>query len=355
MSAADDLLARFDELLARIREQAPELLPELEQRLVAPSADVVESESVPGFHGLIGDSQPMLELRRLIEKFGRADAPVLITGESGTGKERVAQALHAESRRRVASFVAENCAAIPDTLIESVLFGHKRGAFTGAIKDHPGHFLAAHKGTLFLDEIGEMPLALQAKLLRTLQEGEVRAVGDSKVRKIDVRVIAATNQDLERAVADGRFREDLYFRLNVLRLDVPPLRERGEDVVHLARHFLRDAARRFGRELSMSAEAESALATARWPGNVRQLINEIQRAATLAEGREITAAELSPDVRGTSLAAASRSLSRSNSTVIEETCSRLDDLTCLTPAMPFSISSRGWVTEVSTTSAAAPG
>ncbi|MCK5940391.1 MAG: sigma 54-interacting transcriptional regulator, partial [Planctomycetes bacterium] len=214
-------------------------------------------------------------------------------GESGTGKERVAQAVHELSPRRAQPFVAENCAAIPDTLLESVLFGHKRGAFTGAIKDHPGHFLAAHKGTLFLDEIGEMPMPMQAKLLRTLQEGEVRAVGDSKVRKVDVRVIAATNQDLERAVKEGRFREDLYFRLNVLRLSLPPLRDRGDDIVVLARRFLAEACRRSGRALRLSAAAEQELGKRRWPGNVRQLQNEMQRVSALTDGPEVGPEDLS--------------------------------------------------------------
>ncbi|MCA8967634.1 MAG: sigma-54-dependent Fis family transcriptional regulator, partial [Planctomycetes bacterium] len=215
----------------------------------------------------------MLELRRLIAKFGNTQAPVLITGESGTGKERVAHALHDVSPRREQKFVAENCAAIPETLLESVLFGHKKGAFTGAINDHPGHFLHAHKGTLFLDEIGEMALPMQAKLLRVLQEGEVRAVGDSKVKKVDVRLIAATNQDLEANVRAGRFREDLYFRLNVLRLSLPPLRDRGDDVVLLAERFLAASAATTGRTLRLSDAAKDVLRRARWPGNVRQLQN----------------------------------------------------------------------------------
>ncbi|HEB54034.1 MAG TPA: sigma-54-dependent Fis family transcriptional regulator [bacterium] len=297
MSAGDDILREFDALLRRAREHDPELVEEMRTRLVAQPGPEVESGDAPGWHGLIGACPAMLSLRRLIEKFAPTDAPVLITGESGTGKERVATALHALSRRRQRAFVAENCAAIPETLLESVLFGHKKGAFTGAIKDHPGHFVAADKGTIFLDEIGEMALPMQAKLLRTLQEGEVRAVGDSKVRKVSVRVIAATNQNLEDAVREGRFREDLYFRLNVLRLEVPPLRDRGDDVALLARHFLAAAARAAGRELALSAEVEAALTAARWPGNVRQLQNEMQRLAALADGPEVRVEELSPDLR----------------------------------------------------------
>lgn len=263
----------------------------------APVVDpATEAEEV--WQGLVGKSPAMLQLRALLRRFGPTDAPVLITGESGTGKERVAQALHALSKRAARPMVAENCAAIPETLLESVLFGHKKGAFTGAIADHPGHFLSADGGTLFLDEIGEMKPPMQTKLLRVLQEGEVRAVGDSKVRKIDVRVIAATNQDLEASVRTGRFREDLYFRLNVLRLSLPPLRERPGDAVLLARRFLAEAGRSTGRELRLSPAAEAVLAAARWPGNVRQVQNEMQRVAALCDGAEVQVADLSAAVRG---------------------------------------------------------
>ncbi|MFM1871156.1 MAG: hypothetical protein RL398_578, partial [Planctomycetota bacterium] len=207
---------------------------------------------------------------------------------------RVAHALHAVSPRADKPFVAENCAAIPETLLESVLFGHKRGSFTGAIADHPGHFVQAHGGTLFLDEIGEMKPPMQAKLLRALQEGEVRAVGDSKTRKVDVRVIAATNQDLEARVRGGQFREDLYYRLNVLRLALPPLRARGADIVLLAEAFL--AAGSAGRSLRLSDAAKKALLAAKWPGNVRQLQNEMQRVAALADGPEVRPSDLSPNL-----------------------------------------------------------
>lgn len=297
MALRDDVLASFANLLERCAAEAPELLEELRRRLDEAiagrlaSADVAADEL--GWHGLVGDSAPMLELRRYIEKFAKAAAPVLITGESGTGKERVARAVHRVSSRSRQEFVAENCAAIPETLLESVLFGHKKGAFTGAVKDHPGHFVAAHKGTLFLDEIGEMSMTMQAKMLRVLQEGEVRAVGDSRVRRVDVRVVAATNQDLEAAVGSGRFREDLYFRLNVLRLTLPPLRERGGDVVELARMFLARACRRSRRSLTLSAGAERELQARRWPGNVRQLENEMQRLAALVDGPEVAVDDLS--------------------------------------------------------------
>ena len=301
MSSHDELLAAFTELLQRVQREAPELLAELHHRFeviaTAARTPAVTAADEP-WHGLIGSSAPMLALRGRIEKFAPANAPVLITGESGTGKERVAHALHALSRRSSKPFVAENCAAIPDTLLESVLFGHKKGAFTGAIKDHPGHFLSADGGTIFLDEIGEMRMPMQAKLLRTLQEGEVRAVGDAKTRKVDVRVIAATNQNLEANVKAGRFREDLYFRLNVLRLELVPLRERGHDIVVMARRFLADASARAGRSLVLSAACEQLLMAARWPGNVRQLQNEMQRLAALGNGPAVEPHELSPDVRG---------------------------------------------------------
>ena len=301
MSSRDDVLASFDTLLRRAEEAAPDALLPMRDLLdaaidKAKAAAEPTEQSLPGWHGIIGESDVMLHMRGHLEKFAKANAPILITGESGTGKERVAQAVHEISRRSDKSFVAENCAAIPATLLESVLFGHKRGSFTGAIQDHPGHFLSAHKGTLFLDEIGEMPMALQAKLLRTLQEGEVRAVGDNKVRKVDVRVIAATNQNIEESVKKGTFREDLYFRLNVLRLDMPPLRDRGEDILLLARQFLASACVRSGRELRLTEEIEQALLTGKWPGNVRQLQNEMQRLSALCEGPEVKLGELSPEL-----------------------------------------------------------
>jgi two-component system NtrC family response regulator len=302
VNARDELAQAFAALLARAQSEAPDLLAAWRAQLAAAARAQVPPPAAADaggeeWYGLVGRSPAMLALRRLIAKFGPTNAPVLITGESGTGKERVAQVLHALSARRERALVAENCAAIPETLLESVLFGHVKGAFTGAVKDHPGHFVAADGGTLFLDEIGEMKPPMQAKLLRALQEGEVRPVGGGKTRKVDVRVLAATNQDLEAAVKAGRFREDLFFRLNVLRLDLPPLRQRGDDVLLLARHFLVDAAARAGRALHLSAAAEAALRRARWPGNVRQLQNEMLRVAALCDGPEVAAADLSADVR----------------------------------------------------------
>jgi DNA-binding NtrC family response regulator len=306
VTGRDEILQALAALVRRAQGEAPELLGELPQELLrllheatgAAAPDAADAaDGAADWHGLTGTSAPMLALRRLLARFAPTDAPVLITGESGTGKERAVLALHALSRRSGGPLVAENCAAIPASLLESVLFGHKKGAFTGAIADHPGHFAAAHQGTLFLDEIGEMPPPLQAKLLRVLQEGEVRPVGGSKTRKVDVRIVAATNQDLEARVAAGTFREDLYFRLNVLRLRMPPLRERGDDVLVLARRFLAEAGERTGRALQLSAAAAARLCAFAWPGNVRQLQNEMQRAAALVQGPVLDVTDLSAALR----------------------------------------------------------
>ncbi len=276
------------------------LLAVVQERVAAAPAAAapVGAADDDGFCGILGRSAPMRALFDKIRRFGPAQAPVLLTGQSGTGKEMVARALHETSPRRTGPWVAENCAAIPETLLESVLFGHQKGAFTGAVRDHQGHFAAADGGTLFLDEIGDMPLSMQVKLLRALQEGEVRPVGGSKVRKVDVRVIAATNQDLEERVKKGAFRQDLFFRLNVLRLELPLLKDRGEDVVLLARRFLAAEAKKAGRELRLSPAAEKVLLAAPWPGNVRQLQNEVQRAVALAAGPEVGPKDFSPAVRG---------------------------------------------------------
>ncbi len=302
MSERDDLVSRLGALLQQAKALGdPSLLLQLRTLVDSELAPVLASVGDDGdaeWQGLVGRCPPMLLLRKMIAKFAPAEAPVLITGESGTGKEMVAKALHTLSRRKDKPMVAENCAAIPDTLLESVLFGHARGAFTGAIKDHPGHFVSADGGTLFLDEIGDMKPPMQVKLLRALQEGEVRPVGGTKVKKVDVRVIAATNADLEGAVRSGRFREDLYFRLNVLRLSLPPLRERGDDTVLLARRFLQAAAERAGRNVRLSPAAEAAIRGAAWPGNVRQLQNEMQRLAALCDGPEARPRDLSAEAFG---------------------------------------------------------
>jgi len=227
----------------------------------------------------------------------RANATILITGETGTGKEVVARAIHHNSPRRANRFVALNCSAIPETLLEAELFGHVRGAFTGAVGTRQGRFEQAHKGTLFLDEVGTMSTALQMKLLRALQEREFERVGDNQTIKVDVRVIAATNSELARMVSDGTFRDDLYYRLNVINVQLPPLRDRREDIPVLVKHFLG----RFATdpEAHLSQSAMRALMAYLWPGNVRQLENAIERAVALCAGRtEITVADLPPELQG---------------------------------------------------------
>ena len=237
---------------------------------------------------IIGESRAMREVVALVDRVARSEAPVLVTGESGTGKELVARRLHARSPRSRKPFVTINCAAIPAELLEAELFGHERGAFTGAGKARRGRFRAASGGTLFLDEVGELPASLQAKLLRVLQEGQVDPVGADASEPIDVRVVAATNRDIEERVEAGDFREDLYYRLNVLRVHVPPLRERVDDVVPLARAFLAEA--RPGVELP--DEVARALATRPWRGNVRELRNVCERLAILAPGRQVRTEDL---------------------------------------------------------------
>jgi two-component system response regulator AtoC len=237
----------------------------------------------PAERGLVAESRAMAEALELVARVAERDTTVLITGESGTGKEVIARAIHRAGPRAVRAFVGINCAAIPDSLLESELFGHVRGAFTGASADKAGLFEQADGGTLLLDEIGELPLALQAKLLRVLQEGEIRRVGDQKTRGVDVRVLAATARDLGAEAAAGRFREDLYYRLNVVAIHLPPLRERRADIAPLARHFAARLAQRFGRPLALSAAAIAWLEEQEWRGNVRELENAIERAVVLTD------------------------------------------------------------------------
>jgi two-component system response regulator AtoC len=254
----------------------------------------------PGAVGekLIGDSAPMRELRATIARVAGHRTTVLITGESGTGKELVARAIHDASPRAHRRFVAINCAAIPGPLLESELFGHKRGAFTDAVRDKPGLFEEADGGTLFLDEVGELPLALQAKLLRALQESEIRRVGDSVSIKIDVRLIAATLRDLAAEAAAGEFREDLYYRLAVLPVGVPPLRERPDDVATLVDHFVARFAERHDRAARFEPDAIAVLAARPWPGNVRELENAVERALVLADTPTITGAQVGALIGG---------------------------------------------------------
>jgi transcriptional regulator with PAS, ATPase and Fis domain len=244
---------------------------------------------------ILGATPKMQRIFRLVGKVAPTESTVLILGESGTGKELIARAIHLQSKRGQGAFVPVNCAALPENLIESELFGYVRGAFTGAANSRRGLIEEADGGTLFLDEIGDMPLATQVKLLRFLENSEVRRLGDNETRIVDVRILAATNVDLKRLLSEGRFREDLYYRLNVVSIEIPSLRERREDIPLLAGYFLDKYARRSGREIAaFSDDAKTALLRYDYPGNVRELENAIQRAVTLAEGKNITRQDLPP-------------------------------------------------------------
>ena len=247
---------------------------------------------------MIGRSAGIVEVLSLVDRVARSSCTVLVTGESGTGKEVVVTALHEASPRAGAPLVTVNCGAIPEQLLESELFGHARGAFTGAHAARLGRVAAAEGGTLFLDEVGELPLALQVKLLRLLQQREYSPVGDNRMLKCDIRIVAATNKDLGKEVAAGRFREDLFYRLNVIHIELPALRDRADDVEILAEHFLTLCAERAGRTdlTGLSADALDALRTYDWPGNIRALENAIERAVLLAPGPELTVADLPPQI-----------------------------------------------------------
>jgi DNA-binding NtrC family response regulator len=250
--------------------------------------------------GLVGRSSVMRDLFHLLEIVAATSSTVLITGETGTGKELAAKAIHHNSTRRGQRFVAINCSAIPETLLEAELFGHVKGAFTGAVATRQGRLEQAHKGTFFLDEVGTMSPALQAKLLRVLQEREFERVGDSHPIKVDVRVIAATHSDLAKMVADGTFREDLYYRLNVIPVKLPPLRERRDDIPLLVQHFVQKLSAELGRPVAtMSQEALRRLMAYQWPGNVRQLENVVERALAFSQGRpQIDVQDLTPEIHG---------------------------------------------------------
>ncbi|HEY5285275.1 MAG TPA: sigma-54 dependent transcriptional regulator [Polyangia bacterium] len=269
----DQLLLSIDKALAErsLRTEVTRLREEVSRR------DRMDN--------IIGRSPPMQEIFALIRRASASYANLLITGESGTGKELVARALHAKSPRKGHPFVAVNCAAIPDTLLESELFGYARGAHSTANADRQGLFVEANGGTLFLDEIAELPLSLQPKLLRVLQDGEVRPLGMNRSERVDVRVIAATNRDIERQLREGRFREDLYYRLNVIQIQLPPLRGRQEDILPLADHFLSRSVERSGKKVKGWKEgAKKILLGHHWPGNVRELENVVERAVALTEG-----------------------------------------------------------------------
>ena len=248
--------------------------------------------------GIVAKSPAMRQLVDLARRVAKVDSTVLITGESGSGKERIARLVHEESTRAAGPFIAVNCGAITETLLESELFGHARGAFTGATQDRPGLFEAANGGTLLLDEVGEVSPGMQVKLLRALQEREIRRVGENKSRRVDVRVVAATNRDLAHGVAGGAFRQDLYYRLKVVELHVPPLRERRDDILPLARVLLADAALRMKRKIAgLAPGAADQLLRYDWPGNVRELENAMERAVALARGSRVELEDLPEEVR----------------------------------------------------------
>ncbi len=259
-----------------------------------------EVERRYSFEGIIGDSPAMQRVFDVTEKVAETDATVLVTGETGTGKDLLARAIHYSGPRKGQRFVAQNCAALPDTLLESELFGHKRGSFTGAHSDKKGLFELAHGGTIFLDEIGETEPGMQVRLLRVLQDGEIRPLGSSDTINVDVRVVAATNRDLQKEVAEGRFREDLYYRLRVVEIELPSLRARREDIPALSHFFLDRVNARMGRELEgFTNAAMDRLLAYDWPGNVRELENELERVAALAAGERAVGLEmLSEHIRG---------------------------------------------------------
>jgi two-component system, NtrC family, response regulator HydG len=257
-----------------------------------------EAQTASGLERIVGVSEPMRRLLTTVPRIGQTDSTVLITGESGTGKELIARAIHATSRRAQGPFVSVSCAALPEQLLENELFGHVKGAFTGALAARKGLLEEAHGGTFFLDEVGEAPLSIQTKLLRVLEERSIRRLGDNRSWPVDIRVVAATNRDLDVAVQDKAFREDLLYRLNVIRMHLPPLRERSDDVPLLARHFLALHCRQLSRELEGFAPAAlAALAGYHFPGNVRELSNVIEQAVALAPGPLIEPADLPERVR----------------------------------------------------------
>jgi two-component system NtrC family response regulator len=289
--------------------------------LEAENRRLQKTNDLSSFHGIITSSQEMLQICRNIEKVAGTDVTVLILGESGTGKELLAHAVHSQSARAEKPFVAINCAAIPEALLESELFGHERGAFTGAIKQTIGKIEVANKGSLFLDEIGDLPLPLQVKLLRFLQDRVIERIGGRQQIQIDVRIICATNQDLTKQMAEGRFREDLFYRLNEFMIRVPPLRDRPNDALLLAHYFLNKFNASLARSVrGFSKEAIAAIVGAGWPGNVRELENKIKRAVIMTDGKFIDLAELdltAPDSENAGLTTLKQARERAERTMIQ--------------------------------------
>jgi DNA-binding NtrC family response regulator len=293
MGAVDYIAKPFDhdEMITAVKRALQK-----SKTIQAQSAELAPSKAT-SIDGMIGSSTVMREVYTNIHKVAPTSATVLVLGETGTGKELVANAIHSESPRRDKQIISVNCAAIPETLIEAELFGHEKGAFTGAASNREGLVAAADGGTLFLDEIGELPLEAQARLLRVLQEGEVRPIGSTESRKVDVRLVAATHRDLSKLVHEGKFREDLYFRINVFQLKLPPLRERGKDILLLAETFIRRFCTEMMRPpLSLSPEAIQAITTYAWPGNIRELENAMQRSVIMCDDQtEIDHTQLAID------------------------------------------------------------
>jgi two-component system, NtrC family, response regulator HydG len=290
--------SRLKECLDVSLQRVTKTLKAAERKLHGHRRALVRVARVDEPLGVVAKSTAMRQLVDLARRVAKVDSTVLLTGESGSGKERIARLVHEESTRAVGPFIAVNCGAITETLLESELFGHARGAFTGATQDRPGLFEAAHNGTLLLDEVGEVSPAMQVKLLRVLQEREIRRVGENKTRHVDVRVLAATNRDLAHGVAGGAFRQDLYYRLKVIELHVPSLRDRRDDILPLARVLLADAAVRLKRKITgLAPDAADQLLHHDWPGNVRELENTMERAVALARGARVELEDLPEEIR----------------------------------------------------------